>query len=342
MHKRPTLRSIAELAGVSHMTVSLALRNDPAISKDTRDRIVAIANQAGYRPDPMVAKVMSGLRFSKDSGHVIAYVTRYGEIPWKVHHVYGAVYAGACERAAEFGYKVETFALGDGGLTTKRLSQILHSRSISGVIVGGVYRGRGHISLDVSKLSSVMYGYSILRPNLHRVSNHNIHTALLALRKLRHFGNKRIGLIVEAAVDEMCEYSWSAALHIFQNKIPKTEHVPPFIQDELDYEPFKKWMLKNRVDAVCGIFYGATDYIKKMGLHIPGDVQVASLDIRPDRPEIAGVNQRHADTGGAMVDMLLGQIYANDVGIPKIPRTILIEGYWVNGLSAVSRHRTAK
>ena len=45
------LKDIAEKAGVSVMTVSKALRNEPDIAKATRTRIRAIADQTGYVPN---------------------------------------------------------------------------------------------------------------------------------------------------------------------------------------------------------------------------------------------------------------------------------------------------
>lgn len=44
-----TMAQIAELAGVSAITVSRALRDSPSVTPGTRERIKAIAEQAGYR-----------------------------------------------------------------------------------------------------------------------------------------------------------------------------------------------------------------------------------------------------------------------------------------------------
>jgi DNA-binding LacI/PurR family transcriptional regulator len=45
-----TIKDIARIAGVSHSTVSRALRNHPAISSDTTQRIQKIASEMGYLP----------------------------------------------------------------------------------------------------------------------------------------------------------------------------------------------------------------------------------------------------------------------------------------------------
>ena len=48
------LREIARCLGVSHVTVSLALRDSPRVSASTKERIKKAANEMGYRPDPML------------------------------------------------------------------------------------------------------------------------------------------------------------------------------------------------------------------------------------------------------------------------------------------------
>ena len=54
-NRQITLRDIAKELGVSHVTVSLALRNHPRISEATRERVQKKAEQMGYHPDPMLS-----------------------------------------------------------------------------------------------------------------------------------------------------------------------------------------------------------------------------------------------------------------------------------------------
>ncbi len=46
-----TMQMVADIAGVSAMTVSRALKDDALVSKATRDRILAAVDQTGYVPD---------------------------------------------------------------------------------------------------------------------------------------------------------------------------------------------------------------------------------------------------------------------------------------------------
>ena len=47
---RASIQDIAQAAGVSHPTVSRALRGDPRISAETADRVLALAGELGYTP----------------------------------------------------------------------------------------------------------------------------------------------------------------------------------------------------------------------------------------------------------------------------------------------------
>ena len=50
-YKRPTLETIAQIAGVSKMTVSRALNDDNRTSLSTKKRINEIARELGYQPN---------------------------------------------------------------------------------------------------------------------------------------------------------------------------------------------------------------------------------------------------------------------------------------------------
>jgi len=50
MNKRPTISDVARIASVSLMSVSRAMNNRPGLSEETRQHILQIADEIGYRP----------------------------------------------------------------------------------------------------------------------------------------------------------------------------------------------------------------------------------------------------------------------------------------------------
>ncbi|WP_433498725.1 LacI family DNA-binding transcriptional regulator [Sphaerimonospora sp. CA-214678] len=59
--RRPTIADIARRAGVSKGAVSYALNGQPGVSEATRARILAIANEIGWRPN-IAARALNGAR----------------------------------------------------------------------------------------------------------------------------------------------------------------------------------------------------------------------------------------------------------------------------------------
>ena len=66
--ERPTLKTIARLAGVAVPTVSRALSNAPGIGESTKERVRALALELGYRPN------RAGLRLRTGKTNVLALV----------------------------------------------------------------------------------------------------------------------------------------------------------------------------------------------------------------------------------------------------------------------------
>ena len=77
MKAQISVRTIAENAGVSAMTVSRALRGELNVDPATADRIRAVAESLGYRRNLLVSTVMSTVRGSRhpQCSHIIAFLT---------------------------------------------------------------------------------------------------------------------------------------------------------------------------------------------------------------------------------------------------------------------------
>src|SRR3989442_906176 len=97
MERPPTLRDVAALAKVDPSVVSRVVNDDPrlSISPDTRERVRAVIDDLGYRPN-LIAR---GLRLART--WTIGFV-----LPDLGNPVYGQIVAGAQARAQEAGYAI--------------------------------------------------------------------------------------------------------------------------------------------------------------------------------------------------------------------------------------------
>jgi LacI family transcriptional regulator len=97
--KRATIQDVARLAGVSRQTVSRATNDKPGIDPSTRQRVLAVAQELGYRPSRF-ARAMVG-----QSTVTVGLV-----IPDILNPYFTEVVAGALEAADSRGWHVVTYS----------------------------------------------------------------------------------------------------------------------------------------------------------------------------------------------------------------------------------------
>lgn len=85
MSGKPTLGTVAKIAGVSIPTVSQVLRGTGRISDETRDRVLAAAKELRYLPDSRAAAMRSG------ENHEIGFVINQLQNPFNAEVIGGVV-----------------------------------------------------------------------------------------------------------------------------------------------------------------------------------------------------------------------------------------------------------
>jgi LacI family transcriptional regulator len=113
--QKVTMQDVANAAGVHRTTISLAFRQHPSLPVETRKRLLALAEEMGYRPNPLVSALMTELRGkrSEKQHEIIAYVTTYpADNPWRRYPSLREMFAGAQARAAKLGFAAQEFDLG--------------------------------------------------------------------------------------------------------------------------------------------------------------------------------------------------------------------------------------
>ena len=74
--RTPTMTDVAELAGVSHQTVSRVLNDQPNVRSETRAKVLDAIRELGYRPNTAARQLVT--RRSQTLGVVSFDTTLYG------------------------------------------------------------------------------------------------------------------------------------------------------------------------------------------------------------------------------------------------------------------------
>lgn len=101
--KKVTIRQVADAAGVSPATVSLVFNEKGKVAADTRERVLKVGEQLGYRPG-WISKV-----FRSGRTNVIGVVVGHSGTPiWEQTYLpyYRGIIAGAAMEALNFGYSI--------------------------------------------------------------------------------------------------------------------------------------------------------------------------------------------------------------------------------------------
>jgi len=213
----------------------------------TRERIQKIAEEEGYRPNPMVSALMAhlkGLQPSKDVASIPFLTTHSTRHGWRSYSTFVRYYNGAAERAQQMGYHLDEMWLREPGMSAKKLKSILVNRGIEGVRIGPLPKGLGHISMDLSPFATATVGHSVLRPKLHRSVCHHIGALRMAVHELRHLGYRRIALAISEMQDRRNDFSWTTAYAGYQQTLPQRDRLPIFFSERESDNLFVKWLVR--------------------------------------------------------------------------------------------------
>jgi LacI family transcriptional regulator len=336
MNQRVTQRDVARRAGVSHVTVSLALRGDPSTPTRTCTRIKAIAAKLGYSPDPMLA----ALSVYRKSQRPAAYQANIGWIngfadPEKLYEVgdFALYHAGAKQRTRELGYVLEEIRLCDTAYNMNRLRRMLDARSIRGLILAPTTPA-GELHLDISALSVVRLGYSFRFPVVNTVTSAQFRTMLMTMQVLINRGYRRIGGLFAVDGQERTSFHFLGGFLAAQSQIPESSRVPPLLltPDSDRKRIISDWAVKEKLDCVVGSGVRA-DYelLLDAGLKVPEDIGYADTSLAEDEALLSGMHQNGRKIGRSAVDLLVSMMQRSETGACAIPSHWLIEPSWLEG-----------
>jgi LacI family transcriptional regulator len=354
---RVTLADIAREAGVHVTTVSMALRNHPRLPLNTRQRLCALAERMGYRPDPAMRALVAYRQTIRPphSRMTLAYVTNWTTCwGWKEVTAHPQFYAGAEARAQELGFHLDHFWGKEPGMTHDRLSRILHARGIDGLIIASYGREMGDALLfRWEYFSAVKIDYFPHIPRVHNVTNDQCSMIRTAMRQVMAAGYRRIGFVMHRGWNHAVDHQWIAGYLCEQQDLPVRQRIPAHIFPEphpverwfnenktpvvVDLPAFAAWLDRYQPDVVISKGSFVLPALRKLGRRIPRDIAFVDIFLDDFSGQTAGMRQNHETVGAMAVEILAGQLQQNKRGIPDIPTTTYVEGTWFDGASCPAR-----
>jgi LacI family transcriptional regulator len=348
MKARVTMRTVAQRAGVHVTTVSLALRNDPRLPLATRERLRALAEQLGYESDPALCRLAAyrtqfrAPQKARPLGYITNWITEWG---WKEMRAHARIFEGAAARAPELGYQLEHYWLGARGLTHQRLSDLLHERGISGLILAAHGRKPEHpLELEWRRFTAVKIDFLPRQPALHKVGSDHRAVIQLAVRRAVSAGYRRIGLVLSPWLDASVDFAWSAGFLAEQQTHPSRDHVPILMAPDgggdplVPRAPLERWLTLQRPEVVIAEGGCVLPRLAELKIAVPKDIAFIDLQLEPapDR-RLAGVRQNFSRVGELAVELVVAQLHQRAFGTPALPTTTLVDGTWFDGASLPGR-----
>ena len=337
-----TTTQIATKAGVSRTTVSFALRNHPKIPAATAERVRAVADELGYRPNPRVAAIMAHIRRSRavPAGERLAFVWVHTPRTESAKDLFlQRVFLGAKARAEALGYGLEQFWTAERGLTERRLSHVMKSRGIVGLLLSPVMHGTDvTLDLEWSSFAPAVIGSARWNPELHNAGHHHYLAMRMTLEKLAAAGCRRPMAIIEAGVNERARRAWEAAFAVFH---PTRAAAAELLWIGLpeSRRAIARRIKESQPDAVVVSDYATLEQFRAMGGDEAGERPIYTLHWLPTAPEIGGVDQAYDMVAANAVDLVVSQLNSHELGVPTSPRMLLFPGRWVEPAAARVRLR---
>lgn len=336
-----SMKTVALRAGVSPNAVSLALRGDPSLPAATRERIRRIADELGYRRNPLVSALMADRamkRVPQSSGLTIGYMTlNKTRDDWRKFASPRRYFEGAALRAEELGYRVEPFWLADPTLPPKRMEVVLRTRNVQGLLFAPAPEVNLRVEIDCSPFACVGLELYVALPVVHRVMPDHKHAVVESLDQLRRRGYRRIGLAIRRYADERAALNWSATFRAFHAHGTFGPWLPIlWFEDrdpvaEANRLAFAHWLATHRPDAILALDPVVRDWLEALGKRAPEDIGLAFLEVTEGTADASGIERGSERVGAAAIDLLVTMLHHNQRGLPTHDNTLLIKGTWIEG-----------
>lgn len=306
--KRVSIKDIAEIAGVSHPTVSRALRGQGRMSQATRDKIVAVATELGYTPSLIARGLVTQRSFC------IGLL-----VPTFVNLFNSAVAQGIELEARKQGYSL--FLASSDADPSREIDVV---RSFLARQVDGIISVSGYVSNEYADISSetgipiVLINVNTENSKVHAINHDDYGGAKQIVEHLIERGYKRIAYIGASAESRTHVERRRAWFDTLSAANLPTDFEVDSVYGEIQSggkacQTLFAQKKSEQPDAICCFndmtAVGVMSTLRKMGLEIPKDVAITGFDdielASVTEPPLTTVRQPLQAMGEKAVTLLL-------------------------------------
>lgn len=332
------MREVAERAGVSVSTVSLALRGSALVAEETRARVRAAVEATGYRVNPYVAAHMRSRRrpHAGVEAPVLALVdTQRRRHGWRDNRttMVREMLEGARAHAAARGYETREFWLHEPGMSHARFSAMLRARGIHGLLLGPSSDLRLELELQWEWFAVVRLGSAKVEPPVNRVVMDHFEVGMRAAAQAYALGYRRPLLPVRRPFFEAHERRLEGGFQTAWAHLPKMRPAPtPMTEGLPSLAQVERWIREHRPDVIVdNEERQILDLLTGAGWRVPEEIGVLSLCVPGGDRRLSGCVQKGAGMAVAGVDLLIAMIERNERGLPAAPITLSLTSTWNEG-----------
>ncbi len=330
---KPTIKMIADQAGVSTATVSLVLNNRPGVNAETRKLVQGTIKKLDYYPKRSASQLAR-----KQTGNI-------GFIIWEDHFSEIEMFYSQCFLGMELATRDSDYYI---LLTTVKLDfntstdlpRFLKYDDVDGVVLAGRVPHNLIALLEKRKIPLVLLDYEIPGKKHNKVLVDNYHGTYSAVEKLVKAGRKHIGYIGGSddhpSIRERFRAYTSALKDFNLNQNGQSSDmvygVNQEITPEIGIDGIKALLAKKiPLDAViCAndtLAIGVTEELKRQNISIPGDIAVVGFDdiyaARFHSPALSTIHVPKMDLGKEAFKLLV-EVINNPSQVPQT-RIIAVE-----------------
>lgn len=326
--KQITLKGIADMLGVSHTTVSRALKDHPDISQEMKLKVQELAKQLHYFPNTLAVNLRKNR--TNNIGVVIPEISNY---------FFPSVLRGIEEVFQSKGYYVLIMQTNESVLREKEMVEILMGNRVAGLLVSVTSETKNYNhfeSVEDAGIPIVYFDKVVKNEDVFKVEIDGEKDAYEGTIHLLDSGFKNIAMIAgnpNMSISEKRISGYKQALKdsgvkFLSNNVlyaGNTSEAEFFIQQILSRE--------NPPDAIFTIsdqnLEGALKAIHRMKLRIPEDIALLSFSDGPLteilNPSVSCIKHSGYQVGNKAANLLYHRIQNKDADLVPISQTIETE-----------------